>query len=399
MTLGDDLQSARDGQGACPLIAHILYRLDVGGLENILVELIRGSIDHGFRHAVVCLADYDEAFRRRLPGEVPVHALHKPPGWGLGVQWRLYRLLRELRPDVVHTSNLAALECQPVAALSGVPARVHAEHGWDMADLDGTRRRYRWLRRALSPWVHRHVTVSQHLADYLVQRARIPKYRVHQIYNGVDTERYRPVTPSPREGRRQGQPLVIGTVGRLTAVKDQATLIRAVARLRDRVSPGRGGLRLVVIGSGPQEQPLRTLAADLGVADVVELTGSCSDVAARLGEFDVFALPSLAEGIPVTVLEAMASGLPVVASRVGGIPELVEEGVNGTLVPAGDAEQLCEALAGYLADPRRGMIEGAEGRRRAVELFSVEAMVTAYEALYRELLWASARGTAVARKG
>ncbi|ABM62280.1 TIGR03088 family PEP-CTERM/XrtA system glycosyltransferase [Halorhodospira halophila] len=399
MTIDHDRRRPRDGQGSRPLIAHILYRLDVGGLENILVELVRGSVHHGFRHVVVCLADYDEAFRRRLPDGVPVHALHKPPGWGLGTQWRLYRLLCQLRPDVVHTSNLAALECQPVAALSGVPGRVHAEHGWDMADLDGTRWRYRWLRRALSPWVQRHVTVSRHLAEYLTERVRIPKRRVRHIYNGVDTKRYRAARRSSEEDSGQGGVLVIGTVGRLTAVKDQATLIRAFARLRERFSAKRGDLRLVVIGSGPEEQSLRALAAELDVADAVELTGNCTDVATRLAAFDVFALPSLAEGIPVTVLEAMASGLPVVASRVGGLPELVEEGVTGTLVPAGDPEQLCDGLAGYLQEPHRRSLEGAAGRRRAVEHFSVEAMVGAYESLYRELLAPPARSGSVARKG
>lgn len=376
---------ARDGRDPRPLVLHILYRLDVGGLENIFVELVRNSAPDSYRHALVCLADYDEDFRRRLPPEVPVYALHRSPGWGLGTLARLYRLLRQLRPDVVHTSNLAALECQPVAALSGVPARVHAEHGWNITDLDGTRRRYRWLRRGLSPWVHRHVTVSHHLAEYLIERVGVPRQRVRHIYNGVDTRRYRVSDAQAASGSEDAAPLVIGTVGRLCAVKDQATLIRAFARLLER-APASPAPRLVLIGAGPEADALRALAGELGIAAQVEFAGNSAAVAERLAGFDVFVLPSLAEGIPVTVLEAMASGLPVVASRVGGVPELVQDGVTGTLIPPQDPERLSEVLEGYLIDAQRRRNEGRAGRERAVAHFSLETMVAAYEGLYRELL-------------
>ena len=376
---------ARDGRDRRPLVVHILYRLDVGGLENILVELVRNSAPESYRHALVCLADYDEDFRRRLPPEVPVYALHRPPGWGIGTLVRLYRLLRQLRPDVVHTSNLAALECQPVAALSGVRARVHAEHGWNITDLHGSRRRYRWLRRVLSPWVHRHVTVSGHLAEYLVERVGVSRQRVRHIYNGVDTRRYRQSDADVGAASEGAHPVVIGTVGRLCAVKDQGTLIRAFARLLEH-APASPAPRLVLVGGGPEADTLRALADELGIAGQVEFAGNCPAVAERLAGFDVFVLPSLAEGIPVTVLEAMASGLPVVASRVGGVPELVQDGVTGTLIPPQDPERLSEVLRGYLIDPQRRRAEGRAGRERAVAHFSLETMVAAYEGLYRELL-------------
>ena len=391
---GEAAYRARDGRDSRPLVAHVLYRLDVGGLENILVELVRHTAGERFRHAVICLADYDASFRARLPEDVPVYALHKPPGWGMGTFVRLYRLLRELRPDVVHTSNLAALECQPVAALSGVPARVHAEHGWNVTDLTGSNRKYRWLRRLLSPWVQRHVAVSQHLADYLVDRVGIPQRRVRQIYNGVDTQRFQGREPGGAGHGGVGRRFVIGTVGRICAVKDQATLIRAFARLLERHPERADAIHLVLVGSGPDEAELRRLTEELGVASRVEWAGNCSNVAERLEAFDLFVLPSLAEGIPVTVLEAMACGLPVVASRVGGLPELVEEGETGTLVPAQDPERLCDVLDGYLLDEARCRAEGAAGRRRALQRFSLEAMVAAYENLYGELLPRSAARSA-----
>lgn len=376
--------AARDGLDRRPLVAHLLYRLDVGGLENILVELIRGLPDDAFRHAVICLADYDPAFRRRLPPGVPVYALHKPPGRGPGIYLRLGRLLRRLRPDLLHSCNLAALEGQPVAALCGVPARIHAEHGWDMGDLHGTRRKYRWLRRALSPWVHRHVTVSAHLAAYLTERVGIPASRVEHIYNGVDVHRF--AAPAAQGAGEGESPFVIGTVGRLTPVKDQATLVAAFQRLRDLAPDRFPQARLVILGDGPKRAELQAALDGAGLAGQAWLPGSRADVDEQLQRLDLFVLPSLAEGIPVTVLEAMAAGVPVVATRVGGIPELVDDGVTGTLVPPGDTEALAKALRGYLEAPERGRREGAAGRERVVAHFSRERMVADYGGLYRTLL-------------
>ncbi|WP_018874160.1 TIGR03088 family PEP-CTERM/XrtA system glycosyltransferase [Thioalkalivibrio sp. ALJ1] len=386
---------ARDGRDERPLVAHIVYRLDVGGLENILIELVRHLPREQFRHVIICIADYT-AFSARVPEDVPIHALHKTPGLGLGMFFRLWRLLRRLRPDIVHSSNLAALECQPVAALSGVPARVHAEHGWDMADLDGTNPKYRRLRRWLSPWVHRHVTVSAHLARYLTDVARIPTERVQHIVNGVDTERFTADLTAPSSAP---ECRVIGTVGRLAPVKDQVTLVQAFALLRARMPEQFPSLRLVLIGDGPEAGKLRALVAELGIEDQTSLPGNCSEMPEQLRELDLFVLPSLAEGIPVTVLEAMATGLPVVASRVGGLPELVEDGVNGTLISPGDAEALSVVLAAYVADPERARREGQAARQRAVETFGLPRMVDAYAALYQEVLVAhGARRVPVARE-
>lgn len=377
--------SARDGQDSRPLVAHVLYRLDVGGLENILVELIRGMPRDAYRHVVICIADYT-SFRERLPDDVPVYALNKPPGLGLGMFMRFWWLLRKLRPDVVHSSNLAALECQPMAALAGVPVRVHAEHGWDVADLHGTSRKYQLMRRVLSRWVHRHVTVSADLAGYLRERAGVPPERVQHIYNGVNTWRFH-----PRREREPDAPFVIGTVGRMQRVKDQVTLAQAFVKLQVLVPDQFPRLRLVCIGDGPEYDAVRAVLAEAGVQKQVCLPGNRDDIPEQLRQMDLFALPSLAEGIPVTVLEAMATGLPVVASRVGGLPELVVEGQTGALVPPGDANALAHVLAAYAADPEAVAVQGRAARERAEQAFSLEAMVTQYADLYGELL--QRRGT------
>lgn len=383
---------ARDGRDHRPLVAHVLYRLDVGGLENILVELINGMPEGDYRHAVICIADYTR-FRERLRADVPVYALNKAPGLGIGMFVRFWRLIRELRPDIVHSSNLAALECQPVAALAGVRARVHAEHGWDVADLHGTNRKYQLMRRFLSRWVHRHIAVSADLARYLVERVEVPASRVRHIYNGVSTQRYAPALP-PIER----DVFVIGTVGRMQRVKDQITLARAFVKLRERVPEAFARTQLMLIGEGPEQASVAAILEDAGVAEQAWLPGNREDIPEQLQRMDIFALPSLAEGIPVTVLEAMATGLPVVASRVGGLPELVIDGETGTLIPPGDADALADALAGYLRDPDRLRDEGRRARDRAEQSFSLGTMVSRYSELYGELLRTRGYELAVTRQ-
>ena len=168
--------------GERPLIAHVLYSFDVGGLENGVVNLINHMAPERFRHIVVALAQCAPDFCQRVQrADVEFISLHKPPGHGIKLYPRLYRLFRERRPAVVHTRNLAALECVVPAALAGVPARVHGEHGWDVSDPQGTRRKFQLLRRAYSPFVSRYVALSGHIESYLVDRVGIDADRVERI--------------------------------------------------------------------------------------------------------------------------------------------------------------------------------------------------------------------------
>ena len=164
-----------------PLVVHVIHRLQVGGLENGLANLINSMPPGRYRHAVVALTDHT-AFRSRLPAHVPVYDLHKRPGQDPGLYLRLWRLFRKLRPDIVHTRNLSALEAQIAAALAGVPARVHGEHGRDVHDLDNTRRRYRWLRRGISPVVQAYIPLSRELERYLVNEVGIPAGKVTRCF-------------------------------------------------------------------------------------------------------------------------------------------------------------------------------------------------------------------------
>jgi sugar transferase (PEP-CTERM/EpsH1 system associated) len=330
----------------------------------------------GYRHAVVCLAGYT-AFADKItrPG-VQVYSLDKAPGLGLGAHVRLFKLLRRLRPTILHTYNLSGIEYNFTAALAGVPVRVHAEHGRDAGDPKGLNRKHNLLRKLLLPFVDRYVPVSDDLHNWLRDTVGIPDAKNQWISNGVDTERFHPGTPDP-------DTFVVGTVGRAQHVKNQALLIDAYIALRAQLPQRK--MRLVIVGDGPQREGLERKVQDAGLSEEVWLPGARSDIADLMRTFSVFALSSLAEGTPVTLLEAMACGLPVVSTAVGGIPDLVQENVTGLLVPNRDSAAMAQALALYAADPALAQHHGAAGRARIEQHYSVTTMVQEYTCLYDTL--------------
>lgn len=374
---------------AVPLIAHVVYRLDVGGLENGLVNLINAIPAQRYRHAIICLTEYTDFRRRIRRDDVALYALGKRPGKDIGIHYEMWHLLRALRPAIVHTRNLATLDCHIAAAAAGVPCRVHGEHGRDVYDLDGRSRKYNLLRRVIRPLVHRYIPLSRELEQWLLESIHVPAARVTRIYNGVDSARFQPATdrrePLPVPGFAPAHTVVIGAVGRMEPVKDPLNLVRAFIELLSRVPDGRERLRLAMVGDGPLRGDALALLEAAGVARLAWLPGTRDDLPQLLRGFDIFALPSLAEGISNTILEAMGAGLPVVATRVGGNAELVVEGETGILVARADPRALADALAGYVADPSRRQAHGGAGRARIEREFSMGAMVDRYIKVYDEL--------------
>ncbi len=369
-----------------PLIAHVIYRLDVGGLENGLVNLINRIPEDRFRHAVISLTR-DSDFRRRITRpDVPVYCLDKPPGNSVRTQFKLWRLLRALRPDIVHTRNLAALECSVTAALACDAARVHGEHGRDVDDLDGTNVGRQRIRRLFRPFVHRYSSVSRDLAVYLEDKVRVAPERITRICNGVDTAVFHPAAGKVHAPAADEATMVFGTVGRMQAVKAPLDLVSAFLLLRDMLPQRRASLRLAMAGDGPlREEALRRLEA-AGALEAAWLPGTRDDVPEVMRGYDVFVLPSLAEGISNTVLEAMASGLPVIATRVGGNPELVEDGRTGMLVPPDSPRALAEAMYRYAIDPDLAQRHGATARSVAEERYGLDVMVRNYTNFYESAL-------------
>ncbi len=365
---------------------HIVYRFDTGGLENGVVNLINHMPSSTYRHAVVALTEATDFRHRIVRGDVSVTALHKPPGHGLRLYPKLWRIFRAQRPAIVHSRNLAALEAVVPACASGVPVRIHGEHGRDVDDLHGERRKYRWLRRAYRPFVSQYVALSDELADYLVADVGIAAARVNRIVNGVDTMRFTPAdaasTPidsCPFDGNRHW---LVGTVGRMKTVKNQTALAHAFVRALVLEPALRERLRLVMFGDGPLRAQVQAILQAAGVADLAWLPGERDDVAKLMRGLNCFVLPSLAEGVSNTILEAMASGLPVIATDVGANAELVESGRTGEIVPSADADVLAASLLRLASQPAQARAMGAAGRERVQECFSLQAMVVAYTGLY-----------------
>lgn len=376
--------------GNAPLIAHVIFRLDVGGLENGLVNLINRIPVNRFRHAIVCLTHHTDFRRRIRRDDVPVFALHKPPGNSLLTLVRLWSLLRKLQPDIAHTRNLAALEGSLPAALAGVPVRIHGEHGRDLSDLDGSNLSYQRVRRFFKPFVHHYVALSKDLERYLQGPIHVPHAKIAQIYNGVDAAVFRSNgqqrEPLPMAGFAPDDAFVVGTVGRMQSEKDPLNLARAFVALHRSMPPGARPLRLVMVGEGPLRAQVAEYLREAGVADLAWLPGERGDVAQIMRSLDLFVLPSLAEGISNTILEAMASGLPVVATAVGGNPELIAQGRTGALVPPADAEKLAAAMREYALNTEIVQNHGRAARVEIEQRFGLDVMVKNYMDLYDRAL-------------
>ena len=379
-----------------PLVAHVMYRFDTGGLENGIVNLINHMPEEAYRHAVIALTDITD-FRNRIHrSDVEFIALNKSPGHVLWIYPQLYRLFRELKPAIVHTRNLATLEVAVPAWAAQVPVRIHGEHGRDVGDFDGSNKKYQWIRRLYSPFVKHYIALSRDLAHYLTHPVGIAAKRVTQIYNGVDSTRFH---PSPVRQQISGSPFneaglwLVGTAGRMQTVKDQTNLARAFVEALAIAPELRQRLRLIMIGDGPLRQESQAILEAAGLADLAWLPGERKDIQDIMRGLDCFVLPSLGEGISNTILEAMASGLPVIATAVGGNVELVSEGKSGRLVPAADSSALAHAIVDLAQQPEFAKTLGQQGRQQIEQHYSMTAMVESYQQIYDRLLGRMLRST------
>jgi glycosyltransferase involved in cell wall biosynthesis len=287
----------------------------------------------------------------------------------------LVRLLRRERPDILHAnSSKAGVLGRLAAAAAGVPIRIFTVHGWAFAAHSGAASRlYRWADRLVRPLTTVTICVAEHERGAGLAAGTCSEARTIVIPNAIDVR-------SAPPARRNRKLLRVVAVGRLKAPKDFLTLVRAVAALPPE------SCELLIVGEGPDRARLETEIDRLGVAQRVRLAGERSDVPELLADADVFVLSSASEGMPISVLEAMAAGLPVVASRVGGLPELVPDGEAGLLVAPGDTEGLAEALRRLIADPQLRRRLGDAGHAQVRERFDLASFRRAHLELYsREL--------------
>lgn len=369
-----------------PLILHAVYRFDTGGLETGVANLINHMPEDGFRHAVLALTKVTEFRHRVFRNDVQFFELNKPPGQTLWQYPKLFNLIRELRPQIVHSRNLAALEVLPVAWATGVPVRIHSEHGLDLHERGGDNVLYQRIRRIYKPFVNHYVALSDELKNYLIKEVGVTSTRITQVYNGVDGDRFHPVANGPVA--ISGCPFnpashcIIGYVGRMQPIKNPLFLAQAFVQAITCVPRMRERLRLVMVGDGPQGEAVKEMLQARGLQDFAWLSGNRSDVPEVLRGFQVFALPSLSEGISNSVLEAMATGLPILATDVGGNSELVTRGVTGLLVPNGDLHGMVQGLLQLASSPQCSARMGQAGRARMEARFSLRKMVDNYTAIY-----------------
>ncbi len=370
-----------------PLIAHVIYQLGVGGLENGVVNLINNMPSDKYRHAIICLTTSTDFQSRLNRDNVDIYQLHKQPGQDWMSFVRLYRLLKEIQPSIFHTRNLGAIEYQIPAFLAHIKFRVHGEHGWDVFDPRGENKKYQWIRRVLNLFIHRFVPLSKELEEYLLHKVGISPKKISRICNGVDTNIF-----YPSNGKKQPlvdcpfafnkQEIYIGCVGRMHGVKDQLTLVRAFIKVLKDFPELKKKARLILIGEGPLRLKAEQLLADENLQEIVWLPGKRDDIADIMRCLDIFVLPSAAEGISNTILEAMATGLPVIATNVGGNPELVIEGETGSLVEKQNPIMMAQCLANYLENNMMREQQGHNARQRVMEQFSLNKMVTSYLEVY-----------------
>lgn len=359
-------------------IVHLIYRFDIGGLERVMVNCINAMENEHYQHVVVALTEVTD-FSKHLNGSVRVYQLDKQPGKDLKSHWRLFKLLKSIKPDLCHSYNLATIEYHPIAKLAGVKANIHAEHGRDNSDPKGLNKKHNLLRRLMSPFIDYFVPVSTDLRQWLALTIGIPQKKNVLIRNGINENNFL------KHENSEGLVRFIH-VARLDPVKDQKNLLEGFALLiqRKKLTPSK--VSLTIVGDGPQMKALTELAKSLGISLFVEFTGARNNIAELLSQADVFVLSSIAEGIPMTVLEAMASSLPVISTNVGGLPELVIDDDTGYLVEKQNAQALSVAMEKYINNNNLISHHGLRARQLIIDQFSERKMVNDYLRLYQESL-------------
>ena len=367
-------------------VVHLVYSFSIGGLENVIVQLINGLPHDQYRHTVIALTKVDADFTQRVKrSDVDFIALNKAPGQPFYLYPHLFRLLRKLRPDILHTCNLAALEFTPVAWAAGVPRRIHAEHGWDAHDPDGSNPRYQRIRKLFKPFVNHYIAVSQDLDRYLQHKIGIAQPRRTLIANGVDTETFSPaIHPATPEGCpfQPRHHWLAGTVGRMQTVKNQPFLAKGFVRMLKTYPEAAERARLILIGDGPLREEVERILTAGDAKHLAWIPGARSDIDHILKVLDCFVLPSRAEGTSCTLQEAMSCGLPAIATAVGGTPQLVDNDKTGTLIASDDEFALSEALWRYYRNSDLLAEQGRTAREKALAKFSIAKMLQRYEELF-----------------
>lgn len=356
---------------------HLIQGLDVGGLEYMVVALLNRLDRKEFLPSVCCF-DTLGGLQEKLSKDTKIVLLKRKPGVDFRYPFKLASLLKKNSIDILHLHNSTAFFYGVLAGkIAGLNRIIYTEHARDVAPNI----KVRIMDKILSHMTYRIVVVAEFLKRNLVQREWMDPANITVIYNGIDGDKFtrdydreevfRELTISP-------QSKIIGIVARLDPIKNHQCLIRAMKTVLDNYQDA----VLLVIGDGPLRHELEELVAAEKLGKNILFLGTRNDIPRLLSVLDIFVLCSLSEGLPLTILEAMAAGKPIVATDVGGIPEVIQEGIEGIIIPSDNENRLAEVIIDLLRDEKKRLDMGERARRKFMEKFTIETMVQRYEALY-----------------
>jgi len=360
----------RIGESMKKKVVHLVYSMGCGGLEKVIVNLINGSYDD-VEHIIISLIPEFEMTAGIIP-DVEKFCLDKKPGKDIGCHLRLYKLLKKISPDAINTYNFGTIEYHVTAYLAGVKTRVHSDHGHGGDAQDGLNKKNNFIRKVSSYFINDYVVVSQDLMDWVTQVVKVKPQRLHLIQNGVEVPEV--ITHSKITTPKAP---VICTVGRLDVVKNQSLLLKAF-KIVQKTYPS---ALLKIVGDGPERNNLECEAYNLEIMPYVDFLGYREDVREQLLASDVFVLSSHYEAMPMTILEAMAVGCPVVTTDVGGIRHFVDES-HVTYSVAGNAESLAEKLIATIQCETQQQQKVQKAHKLIRDKYSLQAMSAQYISIY-----------------
>ena len=368
-------------------IAHVVYSFGTGGIENGIVNIVNNLDVQRYQHVICCLTQAGNFTKRLKTKNYLIYELNKNEGNDFHIIFKLKTIFKLLETDVIHLRGWPTLiEGLLGAKLAGVSKVIYGFHGKTASDIAGKNIKRKIAESLAITFVNKVVTLSDIMKKDYQKYTSVSERKIDVIHNGVDIEKFRFHHCCKAAREKFGfseKDVVIGSVGRLDSVKDFITLLQAFAL----VGHFTRNAKLLIVGAGQEYQMLQTLAFDLKIHEDVIFTGHRDDIPALLQLMDIYVQTSLYEGFSNTIVEAMASGLPIIATNVGGNALLVSEGQNGFLVEPRSPEELRSKLAFLISEVNIRQMYAQSSRDIAMKNFSIAKMIDSYDSLYSRLTY------------